>query len=248
MQQTDAGHHIVSRFDEELERLRSGVLEMGGLVEAQLQNALRALADADSSRAQDVLRAEYRVNAMEVALDDDCNRVLATRAPAASDLRLVVAVLKAITDLERIGDEARKIGSIGLRHSSMDIAADGYRTIRNLGRASLQLLHDALEVFARLDAKAALEVLRTDRLVDQEHEAVQRQCITCMMEDPRRIRATIDLLWIARALERVGDHSKNLCEYVIYAVVGHDVRHAALGEVEQRLAEHEQAAPAAPRG
>lgn len=244
MEQADLGHHIVSRFNEELERLRTGVLEMGGLVEEQLRSALAALADGNSARAEQVLREEYRVNAMEVALDEDCNRILATRAPTASDLRLVVAVLKTITDLERVGDEARKIGAIGLRQSSMDRAADGYRTIRHLGSGCLQLLRSALDVFARLDAKAALDVVRRDRLVDEEHEAVQRQCITFMMEDPRCIRPTIDLLWIARALERVGDHSKNICEYVIYTVLGHDVRHVALSDVELRLAEREQAASA----
>ena len=244
MEQADLGHHIVSRFNEELERLRTGVLEMGGLVEDQLLNALAALADGDSARAEQVLREEYRVNAMEVALDDDCNRILATRAPTASDLRLVVAVLKTITDLERVGDEARKIGAIGLRQSPMDRAADGYRTIRHLGSGSLQLLRSSLDVFARLDAKAALDVVRRDRLVDEEHEAVQRQCITFMMEDPRCIRPTIDLLWMARALERVGDHAKNICEYVIYTVLGHDVRHVALSDVEMRLAQREQAATA----
>jgi len=244
VEQADLGHHIVSRFNEELERLRTGVLEMGGLVEDQLLNALAALADGDSARAEQVLREEYRVNAMEVALDDDCNRILATRAPTASDLRLVVAVLKTITDLERVGDEARKIGAIGLRQSPMDRAADGYRTIRHLGSGSLQLLRSSLDVFARLDAKAALDVVRRDRLVDEEHEAVQRQCITFMMEDPRCIRPTIDLLWMARALERVGDHAKNICEYVIYTVLGHDVRHVALSDVEMRLAQREQAATA----
>jgi phosphate transport system protein len=216
-------------------------------VEAQLQNALRALADGDSGRAEAVLRAEYHVNAMEVALDEDCNRILATRAPTASDLRLVVAVLKAITDLERVGDEARKIGAIGLRHSSLDSAADGYRAIRSLGRAAQQLLHSALDVAARLDANGALAVLRRDQRVDEEHESLQRRCITYMMEDPRRIRSTIDLLWVARALERVGDHAKNICEYVIYAVVGHDIRHVALGDIEQRLREHAQSVPAATR-
>ena len=247
MEQADLGHHIVSRYNEDLERLRTGVLEMGGLVEEQLRNALRALADADAGRAQAVLRAEYRVNAMEVALDDDCNRILATRSPTASDLRLVVAALKAITDLERVGDEARKIAAIGVRHTSLDNGADGYRAVRNLARAALQLLHSALDVFARLDGNGALTVLRQDQMVDEEHESLQRRCITYMMEDPRRIRSTIDLLWIARALERVGDHSKNVCEYVIYTVVGHDIRHVALGDIEQRLAEHAQSAPASAR-
>jgi phosphate transport system protein len=244
LEKADLSHHYISRYNEELERLRTGVLEMGGLVEEQLRSALSALAEANSAEAEHVMRAEYRVNAMEVALDDECNRILATRAPTASDLRLVVAVLKTITDLERVGDEARKIGSIGLRQGGKDRAAEGYRTIRHLGSVSLEVLRSALDVFARLDANAALEVVKRDRL-----EAIQRQCITFMMEDPRTIRSAIDVLWVARALERVGDHAKNICEYVIYMVLGRDVRHVALSDVEQSLAGHNPpASPAAAEG
>jgi phosphate transport system protein len=246
LEKANLGHHYISRYNEELERLRTGVLEMGGLVEEQLRSALNALAEGNSAEAEHVMRAEYRVNAMEVALDDECNRILATRAPTASDLRLVVAMLKTITDLERVGDEARKIGAIGLRQVGKDRTTESYRTIRHLGSVSLELLHAALDVFARLDATAALDVVKRDRLVDEEHEAIQRQCITFMMEDPRTIRSAIDLLWIARALERVGDHAKNICEYVIYMVLGRDVRHVSLSDVEQRLAGATSSAAPAP--
>jgi phosphate transport system protein len=246
LEKADLAHHYVSRYNEELERLRTGVLEMGGLVEQQLRRALWALAAGTANDAERVLRAEYRVNAMEVSLDDECKRILATRAPTASDLRLVVAVLKTITDLERIGDEARKIGAIGLRMRARDRSPEGYRSVRNLGAVALELLHAALDVFARLDADTALQVVKRDQLVDEEHESVQRQCITFMIEDPRTIRAAIDQLWVARALERVGDHAKNICEYVIYLVLGRDVRHTALSDVEQRLAAKSKPADATP--
>ena len=230
------GHHYITRYNEELERLRADVLQMGGLVEQQLRNALGALSAGSTADAERVLRGEFRVNAMEVRLDDECNRILATRGPTASDLRLVVAVLKTITDLERIGDEARKIGTIGSRQADNDRLPGGYRTVRNLGTVALDLLRAALDVFARLDANAALEIAKRDRLVDAEHESGHRQCISFMMEDARTIRAAIDMLWVARALERVGDHAKNICEYVIYLVLGRDIRHTAIGDVEQGVA------------
>jgi phosphate transport system protein len=236
MDKVEIGQHILSRYNEELERLRSNILEMGGLVESQLQRALQSLAESNSGLASDVVVSEARVNQMEVDIDDECNRILATRAPTASDLRLVVAMIKAITDLERVGDEAHKIANIGLRHAGMDRSAgDGYRVVRHLGREALALLRDSLDVFARLDTQAALVAAKRDRLLDEEYDAIQRQCITFMIEDPRTIRSSIDMLWVARALERVGDHAKNICEYVIYMVDGRDVRHISLQDVEFAL-------------
>lgn len=227
MDKSEYGHHIVSRYNEELERLLSEVLHMGGLVEQQLQAALAAVADNDSFLGDEVVRTEGRVNQMEVAIDADCNRILATRAPAASDLRLVLAILKTITDLERVGDEARKIGQTGLRAAQSGSSPDRQRVVRHLGRAVSELLHDALDCFARMDAESAQAIMKRDQLIDEEYDAIQRQSITYMIEDPRAIRAAIDLMWMARALERVGDHSKNICEYVIYIVHGRDVRHTA---------------------
>jgi len=236
MEKVELGSHILSRYNEDLERLRSDVLRMGGLAESQLQQALRALADGNTGLAAEVVRNEAEVNRFEVDIDDECNRILATRAPTASDLRLVIAILKTITDIERVGDEAHKIANIGLHHAGLDRSfGDSYRVVRHFGREALDLLHEALDVFARLDAKGALTVAKRDRLLDEEHDAVQRQCITFMIEDPRTIRAAIDLLWVARALERVGDHAKNICEYVIYMVGGRDVRHIALQDVERSL-------------
>jgi phosphate transport system protein len=235
METSDLSHHILSRFNADLEGVRSGVLQMGGLVEQQLQNGVKALVTGDSRLGEEVARLDHRVNSMEVAIDDDCSRILATRGPTASDLRLIVAVIKTITDLERIGDETEKLGHIAARLASIDRPADRYREIKHIGDLVAEMVHGALDAFARLDTEAALRVARRDRVVDEEYEAIQRQCITFMMEDPRSIRRTLDMLWVARALERIGDHAKNICEYVIYMVLGRDVRHVSLEDVEKQV-------------
>lgn len=237
METSDLSHHILSRFNADLEGVRSGVLQMGGLVEQQLQNGIKALCDGDSRLGEEVARLDHKVNAMEVAIDDDCSRILATRGPTASDLRLIVAVIKTITDLERIGDETEKLGHIATRLATVERPADRYREIRHLGDHVTDMVHGALDAFARLDTEAAVRVARKDRVVDEEYEALQRQCITFMMEDPRSIRRALDVLWVARALERIGDHAKNICEYVIYMVLGKDVRHVRIEDVERQLAE-----------
>jgi phosphate transport system protein len=236
MDTSDLSHHILSRFNADLEGVRSGVLQMGGLVEQQLQDGIKALYTGDSRLGEEVARLDHRVNAMEVAIDEDCSRILATRGPTASDLRLIVAVIKTITDLERIGDEAEKLGNIASRLSTLDRPADRYREIKHLGDQVADMVHGALDAFARMDIDAALAVARRDRVVDEEYEALQRQCITFMMEDPRAIRRALDILWIARALERIGDHAKNICEYVIYMALGKDIRHLSIEDVEQQLA------------
>ena len=235
MEKSDLSHHILSRFNEDLEHVRTNVLQMGGLVEEQLKQAVQALVQGDSSMGELVARGDHKVNAMEVAIDEDCSRILATRSPAASDLRLIVAVIKTITDLERIGDEAEKIGYIGSRLAAMERPADRYREIKHLGRLVADMVHDALDAFARLDADAALNTCKKDRSVDEEYESIQRQCITFMMEDPRTIRRALDMLWVARAIERIGDHAKNICEYVIYMVHGKDVRHVSIEDIEKQL-------------
>jgi len=235
MEKSDLSHHILSRYNIDLERVRTNVLEMGGLVEEQLKLAVEALVEGDSRMGDQVARGDVKVNAMEVAIDDDCSRILATRSPAASDLRLIVAVIKTITDLERIGDEAEKIGYIGSRLAAVERPADRYRELKHLGRIVGEMVHKSLDAFARLDAEAAVAVAKEDRLVDEEYEAIQRQCITFMMEDPRTIRRALDVLWVARALERIGDHAKNVCEYVVYMVYGKDVRHLSLEDVERHV-------------
>jgi phosphate transport system protein len=235
MEKSDLSHHILSRYNDDLERLRTNVLQMGGLVEEQLKQAVEALVQGDSRLGEQVARADQKVNAMEVAIDDDCSRILATRSPAAGDLRLIVAVIKTITDLERIGDEAEKIGYIGSRLASLERPESRYREIKHLGRIVGEMVHEALDAFARMDADAAVTVAKKDRMIDEEYEAIQRQIITFMMEDPRTIRRGLDVLWVARALERIGDHAKNVCEYVVYMVYGKDIRHLSLDDVEEQL-------------
>jgi phosphate transport system protein len=208
---------------------------MGGFVEAQLAKALTSLYEGDSSLGESVALDDLKVNGMEVSIDEECSRILATRAPAAGDLRVVVAIIKAITDLERIGDEGEKIGLIASRLASMERPENKYREIKHLGRIVSEMVHDALDAFARLDAESALRVARQDRLVDEEYEAIHRQCITFMMEDPRTIRRVLDVMWVVRSLERIGDHAQNICEYVIYMVHGKDVRHTSLEDVEREL-------------
>ena len=234
----DLGHHISRRFNEDLEHVRSSVLAMGGLVEEQLDRAIKALSDADSALGLQVAEDDIKVNRMEVSIDEECSRILATRAPTASDLRLVIAVLKAITDLERIGDEAEKIGVLSARLASLERPSTNYRELRNLARHVKAMVHNALNSVARLDTKAALEVVKADDAVDEEYESIYRQGITFMMEDPRTISRVMDTTWMARALERIGDHAKNICEYVIFMVHGKDVRYTGLKNIE---AEVEQA-------
>ena len=238
METSDLSQHISRRFNEDLERVRAQVLNMGGFVEQQLAKAVTALVEGDSSLGEAVAHDDFHVNNMEVAIDEECSRILATRAPAASDLRLIVAIIKAITDLERMGDECEKIGYIASRLALEERPVDKYREVKHLGRVVQTMVHDALDAFARMDPEAALNVARKDRLVDEEYEAIQRQSITFMMEDPRTIRRAIDVMWVVRALERIGDHAKNICEYVIYMVHGKDVRHLRIEDVETEL--HEQ--------
>lgn len=235
MDTADLSPHISRRFNEDLDRVRNQVLAMGGFVEQQLAKSVTALVEGDSSLGEAVAHDDFHVNNMEVSIDEECSRILATRAPAASDLRLIVAIIKAITDLERMGDECEKIGYIASRLAAQERPVDKYREVKNLGRVVQDLVHDALDAFARMDAEAALRVARRDRLVDEEYEAIQRQSITFMMEDPRSIRRVLDVMWVVRALERIGDHAKNLCEYVIYMVHGKDIRHIRIEDVERAL-------------
>jgi phosphate transport system protein len=237
METADLSHHISRRFNEDLERVRTQVLSMGGVVEAQLAKSLQALTEGDSALGESVAVDDLMVNGMEIAIDEECSRILATRAPAAGDLRLIVAILKTITDLERIGDEGEKIGYLASRLAVMERPENKYREIKHLGRIVSEMVHEALDAFARMDAVSALRVARKDRVVDEEYESIQRQIITFMMEDPRTIRRALDVMWVVRSLERIGDHAKNMCEYVIFMVHGKDVRHTKLEEVERQLNE-----------
>jgi len=225
--------HISHQYNAELEDIRSRVLAMGGLVEQQLANALTALVESDAAMAEQVLSSDYKVNAMEVAIDEECTQIIARRQPTASDLRLIMAVIKTITDLERIGDEAERIGRMALQLSKVGTLKKQCMELENMGAQVKKILHDSLDTFARNDPHSALQVARSDLQIDRQYESIMRQLITFMMEDPRSIPRALDVIWSARALERIGDRARNICEYVIYLVKGKDVRHTSLEQIEQ---------------
>jgi phosphate transport system protein len=227
--------HISRQYNAELEDIRSKVLQMGGLVEQQIEQALSALVRGDTSLGEAVVMDDTKVNSLEVAIDEECNQIIARRQPAAGDLRLVVAVIKTITDLERIGDEAEKIARMAVRLAADERPKNNYAEIQTLGRHVQQMLHAALDAFARLDVEGALRVAREDRKIDEQYDAVMRQMITFMMEDPRTITRVLNVIWAARALERIGDHASNICEYIIYLVKGRDVRHTSLEQIEKEI-------------
>lgn len=224
-------HHISQQFNTELRELRNQVLSMGGLVEEQLNNAIVALTTHDEQLAKLVYSNDYKVNALEVAIDEESMRILAIRQPTARDLRLVMAIIKIIPDLERIGDQAERIAQMAL-HIQGEIRAKYFVAISHLGEQVLKTLHDALDAFARIDVETALRVMHEDLTVDQECESISRQLITYMMEDAGSIPIVLNILWSARALERVAAHSRNICEYLIYFVKGKDVRHISLEKLE----------------
>lgn len=235
MDKLKLGQHISQQYNEELEAVRNRVLKMGGVVEQQIADAIRALVEGDSRLAEEVVRYDHRVNELEVSIDEECNRILARRQPTASDLRLVLAIIKTITDLERVGDEAEKIGRLAGRLAEQERPVSGYRELENLGDHVRHMIHIALDAFARMDPEGAVQVAREDEKVDKEYESLSRQAITYMMEDPRTIRRVLDVMWSARALERIGDHAKNIGEYVVYLVHGKDVRHVSVETLEREL-------------
>lgn len=226
--------HISGRFNQELENVRNLVLSMGGLVEQQLNSALDAVSQNDVMLAQKVRENDYKVNAMEVSIDEECTRIIARRQPAASDLRLVVAIAKTIADLERIGDEAKRIAKVALDSFTKDQQAL-LVNIENMGRQVSKMLHDVLDAFARMDVQRAFEVHKEDAKVDREYEAIIRQIMTYMMEDPRSIPKIMDLVWSVRSLERIGDRCQNIAEYIIYFVNGKDIRHTSQEDIEKSL-------------
>ncbi|MBF8269705.1 MAG: Phosphate-specific transport system accessory protein PhoU [Gammaproteobacteria bacterium] len=235
MSSTGLPQHISKQFDNELEYIRSRVLSMGGLVEKQLTDALSALMESDIELGSAVLDTEYEVNAMEVSIDEECTQILARRQPAAGDLRLITAVIKTITDLERIGDEAERIANMAIDLAEKQGPKSYYIDIGSMGNYVRNMVHGALDAFARMDSKAALEIAGRDPGADAQYGAIVRQLITYMMEDPKNITSAMDTVWSARAMERIGDHARNICEYVIYFVEGKDVRHISLEEMEKEV-------------
>jgi len=228
--------HISKQFDAELEAIRANVLQMGGLVESQIKNAVDSLVNGDVGMMNRVIEDDHRVNGMEVKIDESCTQVIARRQPTASDLRLVMTVVKTITDLERIGDEAEKIARMAKMLSQKHgLVIPRYNEIKHASEIAVDMLRKSLDAFARLDVALAAEVVRQDDQVDDEFRAIMRYLITFMMEDPRTISTSLEILFIAKAIERIGDHAQNISEYVIYMVKGRDVRHVTIDEIEREV-------------
>ena len=218
-------NHYMKQFDEELEEIRTRLMEMGGKVEQQLQNAIRAVGEADSALAEEVIKEEQLVDNMELDIDEACILIIARRQPAASDLRLVMMVTKAVNDLERIGDEAKKIANHAVILAGESGSSKGYTEVRHLGQSVIGMLSNALDAFVRFDVDAAMRTIEEDKQIDLEYKTALRELATYMMEDPRSIGRVINILWVVRSLERIGDHAKNLCEQIVFVVKGKDIRH-----------------------
>lgn len=218
--------HSSRQYEQDLEAIRSRVLQMGGLVEKQFYDAMTCFRALDAREAERIRAADLEVNQMEVALDDACSHLIVKRQPAANDLRTVMATIKVITDLERIGDEATKIARAAIALQQRGMVPIAHEDIvRVMANSAGQLLHGALDAFARLDQKQATRLIIEDEKIDNEFRIVMRNLITYMMEDPRTISSSLDTLWVAKAIERIGDHAKNIAEYVVYIVEGKDIRH-----------------------
>ncbi|MDR2195888.1 MAG: phosphate signaling complex protein PhoU [Gallionellaceae bacterium] len=229
-----SSEHISRQFDAELEAVRARVLQMGGLVESQIRFAIEALNSGDVALMNRVIESDHRVNAMEVEIDEICNRIISRRQPVAGDLRLIVMVIKTITDLERIGDEAEKIARMALLLSQKErLLLPRYNEITHAADLAIDMLRKSLDAFARLDMGCAAQVVRQDERVDEEFRTIMRYLVTFMMEDPRTISTALEILFVAKAIERIGDHAKNMSEYVVYMVKGRDVRHVTVEEVER---------------
>jgi len=225
--------HLSAQFDSELTAVSSKVMELGGLVESQIRKAIYALQNFNVEVAHEVTASEVRVNSMEIEIDRDLSSIIARRQPTAGDLQLLIAISKTTANLERVGDEAEKIArmvcSIIESGASRSLPAMELRYAADLASG---LLNKALDAFARLDINAALSILKEDDLIDKEFDGFVRKLITYMMEDPRTISASLDLLFLAKAIERIGDHAKNIAEFIIYVVKGEDVRHSSMDRIE----------------
>ncbi len=234
---TSHTHHISQQYNIELDDIKTHLAEMGGMAERQVNDAITAMIEVDLEKAEQVVSGDRKVNSMEVSIDEECVRILAKRQPAAGDLRLVIAVTKAITDLERIGDATSKIARQAIPLSRDGAAPRSSVEMRHIGNHVSRMLHEALDSFARLDLDMALKVVQTDRTVDMEYSTAMREMITYMIEDPRSITRVLNIMWSLRALERIGDHARNIAQYVVYLVMGEDVRHGSIEEIEEQLAQ-----------
>jgi len=235
MDKLNLDNHISQQFNADLEALKTELLEMGGMVERQIRDAVRSIEDVDSEIATKVIENENKIDKMEVTIDEQCTLVLAKRQPAASDLRMVLTVAKAVRDLERMGDEAQKVAKMAIALSEDGASTHGYVELRHIGTGVLNMLRQTLDAFARYDVELALQVLKEDRVIDQEYKTALRELVTYMMEDPRSISRAMNVLWALRSLERIGDHARNLAEHLIFMVKGKDVRHKSIQETELQI-------------
>jgi phosphate transport system protein len=225
----DNSEHISKQYDVELESVRARVLLMGDLVERQVRLAIEALIKSDLTTIDRIIADDQRVNALEVGIDESCSHIIALRQPTANDLRIVMMVIKAITDLERIGDEAKKIAiTAKLLSQNKNLTLPRFEKIKYMANLTLDMLLQSLEAFAKLDISAVAQVVRQDQQVDEEFVMIMRYLATFMMEDPRTISNALEILFVAKAIERIGDHAKNISEYVVYMVKGRDVRHSSV--------------------
>ena len=229
MDNMNLNKHISGQFNTELEAVRNNVLAMGGLVEQQLADALVAIHDQDLELARRIVETDLRVNDMEISIDEECTRIIAKRQPTASDLRLILMISKAVTDLERMGDVADKLARMVINNTSR--SHPPLVSLESMGRQAIKMLHDALDAFARMDVEAAIQLYHDDDKIDRQYESIIRELMTYMMEDPRTIPQVLEVLWAARSLERIGDRCQHISDYIIYCVKGKDVRHTKISDV-----------------
>ena len=236
MDKLNISQHISRQFNEELENVRGQLLKMGGLVENQLAQAVKALVETDAVLAREVVANDYRVNALEVAIDEECTRIVARRQPTASDLRLVMAVIKTITDLERIGDEAKRVARMVAEEMNGTLNEEVRQELDHMGGLVREMLRRVLDAFARMDVPTAVEVVHYDARVDAKYGSITRQLMTYMAEDSRAIPLILNIMWAARAMERMGDRCQNIAEYIFYLVHGRDIRHTSVDEALASIA------------
>ena len=234
MENITIGHHISERFNSELEDIRNKVLMMGGLVERQIEQAIEAYSTGNMELAEQVIKQDNEVDALEVEIDLECTQILALRQPTAFDLRLLITVIKIIHEIERVGDKAERIAEMAIKLSGIENKISHYE-LEHMGLLVKGMLHDALDSFARMTVDQVPAITARDINVDREYDSILRQLITRMMEDPRNITRTLDVLWTVRALERIGDHACYICEHLVYMIQGEDVRHLSQEELEKRV-------------
>jgi len=237
MEKDNYSTHISQQFNDELEQIRTELLTMGGIVERQVHDAVAALLDGDAELANRSMKVDKQTNEMELMIDEHCTRIIARRQPAASDLRLIIAISKAVSDLERIGDEASRICRAAIELVDGGESPRGYQEVRHIGNLVREMVKDVLTAFARNDTELAYRVAKQDKNVDQEYRSAMRSLATFMMEDPRSISSVMNVIWVLRSLERIGDHTRNMAEHLIYLVSGTDVRHQSLKQIKETVRE-----------